>query len=106
MSYTFFKYASILQGVYKRGLQGQASQEESLTFKHVPRTMANLGLKLIKESGKEKEPIGKSQQACSLILLHPKIGLLPPLQRVAVLTLDILFKNLLFKASFQFYPKH
>uniref|UniRef100_A0A914CLP6 Acyl-CoA dehydrogenase family member 11 n=1 Tax=Acrobeloides nanus TaxID=290746 RepID=A0A914CLP6_9BILA len=58
MSYTFFKYASILQGVYKRGLQGQASQEESLTFKHVPRTMANLGLKLIKESGKEKEPIG------------------------------------------------
>lgn len=59
MSYTFFKYASILQGVYKRGLQGQASQAESLTFKEVPKTMANIGLRLIKESGAVAEPRGE-----------------------------------------------
>jgi len=52
MAFSFFRVAAILQGVYKRGLQGQASSENAKAVGMLAETMAKTGWRLAcKETG-------------------------------------------------------
>lgn len=46
MAFSFFRVAAILQGVYKRSLQGQASSENAKAVGMLAETMAEIGWKL------------------------------------------------------------
>ena len=55
VAFVCFRYASIAQGVYKRFLQGQASSHQAGKFKDMPKLLAELGMRVIKEAeGNEK----------------------------------------------------
>jgi aminoglycoside phosphotransferase (APT) family kinase protein len=50
LAFSYFRLASIVQGVYKRGLQGNASSPQALTRKDVVDRAANLGWQLAKKA--------------------------------------------------------
>jgi aminoglycoside phosphotransferase (APT) family kinase protein len=47
--YNMFRSAAIIQGVYKRGLDGNASSEKALEYKDAARLRAERGWKLVEE---------------------------------------------------------
>ncbi len=49
--YNLFRSAAIIQGVYKRGLDGNASSEQALGYKDVCRLRSELAWKLVEDSG-------------------------------------------------------
>jgi len=51
VAFSFFRLAAIVQGVYKRGLDGNASSESAKTYGFFARMLADLGAKNILTSG-------------------------------------------------------
>lgn len=51
MAFSFFRLAAIVQGVYKRGLDGNASSERAKTYGAFARMLADLGAKNILNAG-------------------------------------------------------
>ena len=51
--YNLFRSAAIIQGVYKRGLDGNASSEQALTYKEVCRDRSALAWQLVQQAGLE-----------------------------------------------------
>ena len=43
LAFSFFRYASIIQGVYKRGLQGNASSQSARGMKGVVQAVGDIG---------------------------------------------------------------
>src|SRR5687768_844068 len=58
-AFTFFRMSSIMQGVYKRALQGQASQQNAVQYGHIPKFSATVGLKIIQDAEVPLEKFGK-----------------------------------------------
>ncbi|KAE9547284.1 hypothetical protein FO519_009504, partial [Halicephalobus sp. NKZ332] len=54
MAFVCFRYAAIAQGVYKRFLQGQASSTQAGKFGAMPKLLAELGMKIIKDAEKNQ----------------------------------------------------
>ena len=51
IAYNLFRSAAIVQGVYKRGLDGNAASDQALTFKHVCRDRAVAAWKILQDAG-------------------------------------------------------
>ena len=51
LAFSFFRLAGIAQGVYKRALIGNASNEQALAKRELVEPLARLGLEVIQESG-------------------------------------------------------
>ncbi|VDM44840.1 unnamed protein product [Toxocara canis] len=63
-AFVAFRFASIVQGVYKRHLQGQASSHLAARLRDVPRKLARIGLNII-------ESVEKRTHQISQLILHP-----------------------------------
>ncbi len=51
LAYNMFRSAGIIQGVYKRGLDGNASSERALSFEHMARQRSERAWQLLQERG-------------------------------------------------------